>query len=61
MSVLANIVDLKESKKMVQKLTQTSCHHERTTWQPPEPENNAAEGLSCDDCGEELELLEECF
>ena len=61
MSFVENIVDLKKSTTEVKELSQTLCQHKNTTWQPPEPENNAAEGLSCDDCGEELELLEEVF
>jgi len=60
MSYIEHITNLKENKIMVKKLNQTSCHHKNKTWQPEERENNVPESLSCDDCGEDLELLEEC-
>tara|TARA_Y100001951_G_C11277683_1_gene263064 strand:+ start:556 stop:741 length:186 start_codon:yes stop_codon:yes gene_type:complete len=61
MSVLQNIIDLKEKKIVVKELSQTSCVHENKSWQPYEPEVNASESLSCEDCGCELELPEESF
>ena len=34
------------------------CDHSETEYQPPEPENNAEEGLVCVLCGEDLDLQE---
>ena len=61
MSVFESIVDLKEKKIVVKESSQTLCAHENKSWQPYEPEVNASESLSCEDCGCELELPEESF
>ena len=32
------------------------CSHKNTTYQAQERDTNVSEGISCDDCGKELEL-----
>tara|TARA_R110002020_G_scaffold51168_2_gene144978 strand:+ start:4566 stop:4811 length:246 start_codon:yes stop_codon:yes gene_type:complete len=34
------------------------CSHKNTTYQAREYDTNVGEGISCDDCGRELDLLD---
>ena len=34
------------------------CSHKNTTYQAREYDTNVGEGISCDDCGKELDLLD---
>jgi len=36
-----------------------NCPHENVEYQPEEKETNVPESLTCEDCGEELDIPEE--